>query len=116
MADIKQITSANLIESLRLVVPKFEIDPLWLEDNLGYLIINDLGRYICEQAKLGDFDEVRSGLAFLEMSMESGDSYMHDLVHESLETLTSCHDIGSIRSYFGPRVRDLWSAAFDDVT
>ena len=118
MAETRQITRANLIESLRVLVPKFEVNPDWLKDELGYPIINDLARYICDQAKLEDLDEVRSGLAFLEMSLESGDSYIHDLVLESLETLISCDEIGSIKSYFGPRVHDLWSACLrrNDLT
>jgi hypothetical protein len=86
-----------------------EINPEWLEDELGYPIINDLARYVCEQARLRDFGEVRSSLAFLETGLERGDSYIHDLVGESLETLFSCHEIESIRPSFGPRVHDMWS-------
>ena len=35
MAETRQITKSNWIESLRVLVPKFEINPEWLEDELG---------------------------------------------------------------------------------
>jgi hypothetical protein len=41
MPDTIRITRDNLIESLRRVVPGFEINPDWLGDELGYPIIND---------------------------------------------------------------------------
>jgi hypothetical protein len=112
MTETRKITESNLIDSIRLVVPKFDIDQDWVDDILGYPIINDLARYICDRARLEDFEEVKSGLAFLEMGLEDGDSYLHGLVHESLETLQSCQHIESIKKYFGPRVHDFWIASF----
>ena len=104
------ITSSNLLLSLRRIVPGFEINPDWEEDGLGYPIINDLARYIGDQARLGQFDKVREGLAFLESGLELGDSYIHDLVHESLETFLSYDCIDMIESQFGPRVLDYWNS------
>jgi hypothetical protein len=112
MSETRRITRSNLIDSLRLTVPGFEINPDWLEEDLGYPIVNDLARYICSQAVLADYDQVRNGLAFLESGLEIGDSYVHDLVHESLETLLSCERIGVIKAQFGPRVLEYWNASF----
>jgi hypothetical protein len=116
MSETRLITRDNLVGSLRIVVPGFEINPDWLDgdfgDPLGYPIIDDLARYICDQARLADFDQVRNGLAFLEGGLESGDTYILDLVHESLETLLACDNITAIKAYFGPRVLDLWNASF----
>ena len=106
------ITSSNLLVALRRIVPDFAINPDWEEDSLGYPLINDLARYIGDQARLGQFDKVRDGLAFLEAGLESGDSYIKDLVHEGLETLLSSDNITAIKAYFGPRVLDLWNASF----
>lgn len=105
------ITGNNLIDSLRRMVPGFTINPDWVGDNLAYPIINDLARYVCDQASLKEFDKVRHGLQFLEAGLERGDSYVHDLVHESLETLLSCECIDAIRSQFGPRVLDYWNSS-----
>ena len=112
MSETRRITRSNLIDSLRLIVPGFEISPDWLEDDLGYPIVNDLARYICDHALIADFDQVRNGLAFLESGLEIGDSYVHDLVHESLETLLSCERVGVIKAQFGPRVLKYWNASF----
>jgi len=112
MWETKRITRSTLVESLRRIVPEFEINPDWLEDDLGYPIVNDLARYICDQARLPDLNRVKNGLAFLEAGLEFGDSYVHDLVHESLETLLSCDHILVIKAHFGPRVLDYWKTSF----
>jgi hypothetical protein len=39
-------------------------------------IVNDLARYICDQAGLDEFDKVRNGLEFLEVGLKLGDSYV----------------------------------------
>jgi hypothetical protein len=96
------ITRNNLLDSLRRMAPGFQINPDLKEDSLGYPIVNDLARYICDQAGLDEFDKVRNGLEFLEVGLKLGDSYKHDLVHESLETLFSCERINVIKSQFGP--------------
>jgi len=88
MPDRPQITRDNFIDSLRTMMPNFEIDPLWVEDDpLDYPIINDFGRYVCEQMRSGNIDELKNGIGFLERLLESRNSYLRDLVHECLETL-----------------------------
>ena len=111
MNEPMRVTKETLIDSLRTALPGFEINSEFAEDGLGYPIFNDLARYVCDQAQVGDFDEVKDSLAFLELSLQGGDAYIHDLVLECLETLVSCKEIGSIKQHFGARVEDL-SRAF----
>jgi hypothetical protein len=108
MTEPGRVTRENLIDSLRIALPGFEIKSEFAEDALGYPIFNDLARYICEQAQLGDFDEVRKSFEFFELSLQGGDAYVRDLVLECLETLGSCKVIESIKQHFGSRVVNLW--------
>jgi hypothetical protein len=105
------MTRETFVNDLRSAVPEFEIDVLWAEDNLGFPIINDFARYTCETAAI-DPKDVENALHFLEKCMKEGDSYIHDLVHECLESLSSCPNIDSIKSIFGPLVKNLWNDFF----
>jgi hypothetical protein len=110
MTESTSVTRENLITLLRIALPEFQIEPEWAEEQLGYPIINNLARHICDHAGRADFDEVRRGLAFLEVSLQHGDPYIRDLVLEGLETMASHREIESVKQYFGPRVRDLWDS------
>ena len=96
-------------------LPGFEIDPKWVPDNLGYLVVNDLARYLCEQASLADWENVRQGTAFLERSLEGGDLYVRDLVHEALEALLSCDRVSEIKVHFPKRLRTLWDEFMEAI-
>ncbi len=109
------ISRDTMIAELRAAVPGFTIDADWVPDNLGYLIVSDLARYICDQALLSDWEEVKKGTGFLEKSLEGGDSYMRDVVHEFLEALLSCPHAGEIKQYFGPRTLDLWNQFMEET-
>lgn len=111
---MKPITRASLISSLRAEVPEFKVNPEWVDDQLGYPIVNDLARYICEQAGLQDFAQVNRGLSFMEKCLVEGDTYSRDLVLEGLETLLSCRNVAAIKSLFGPHVLDLWDKWFQE--
>ena len=108
MSPSTRITRDNLIERLQNTVPDFAINPEWRDDNLGYPIMNDLARFICDRAGMEDFEQVRSGVGFLEMGLEGGDEYVRDLVSEALETLAACKHVPAVQGYFGPRLLDLW--------
>ena|SRR5271166_5935815 len=109
MSPSTQITRDNLIERLQNTVPDFAINPDWWDDNLGYPIMNDLARFICDQARMEDFDQARTGIGFLEMGLEVGDEYVRDLVSEALETLAACQHVAAVQGYFGPRLLSLWT-------
>ncbi|HTD23116.1 MAG TPA: hypothetical protein VK738_10710 [Terriglobales bacterium] len=109
------INKDTLIMELQSAITGFVIDPEWIPDNLGYLIINDLARYMCDQAFLSDWEELKKGMDFLERSLEGGDSYMRDLVHECLETFLSCDHVGEIKKYFGPQTLELWNQFMDET-
>ncbi len=109
------ISKETLISSLRRAIPMFEPNPEWVDNQLGYPIINDLARYTCEQAKSEQFDEVQKVLAFLETSIEAGDPYIEDLALEYLETLLSCERIAAIKTYFGPQALARWNKHFQGI-
>jgi hypothetical protein len=106
--DEAKITRLTFVEALRSSVPDFVISE-WADDGLGYVIVNDLARYICDQATVYDFEAVKRGTSFLEMCLAEGDSYTRDLVVEGLETLMSCRKIDAIKEHFGPLVAKIWN-------
>jgi hypothetical protein len=108
MSYSTQITRDNLIERLQNTVPDFSINPDWREGTLGYPIMNDLARFICDRAGIEEFEQARSAIRFLEMGLETGDEYVRDLVSEALETLAACQHVPSVEAYFGPRLLYLW--------
>lgn len=102
------ISRSTFVVSLRVALPEFAINPDWLEDSLGYPIINDLARFTCAQAAAGDFRSVERALSFLEAALQGQDLYLRDLVLEFLETLRTCVELEAIVPYFGELTRDLW--------
>jgi hypothetical protein len=109
MSHSAPITRDNLIEQLHNKIPDFSINPDWRHGVLGYPIINDLARFVCERAEIKDFEQVRKAVGFLEMGLATGDEYVRDLVSEALETLAGCEYVPTVLVYFGPRLLDLWS-------
>lgn len=109
------ITRKTMQTELRTSVPDFVIDPEWAGDNLTYLIINDLVRYLCEQAQLSNWDILRQGLGFLERSLEGQDSEMRGLVHEALESFLECALVGEIKNCLGPQTLALWNESMEPV-
>ena len=109
------INKETMIDELRGAVPEFVIDPDWVPENLGYLIFNDLARYLCEQTQLSDWKVVKQGMDFLERSLDGQDPYMRDLVHEVLEALLSCDQASEVKQYFGPRTQVLWNEFMEDT-
>jgi hypothetical protein len=109
MSHSIRITRDNLIERLQSAIPDFAINPDWRDGALGYPIINDLARFICDRAGVNEFEQVKNAVRFLEMGAETGDEYVRDLVSEALETLATCQHVPAVQSYFGPRLLDLWS-------
>lgn len=109
------INKETMIEELRGAVPDFVIDPDWVPENLGYLIFNDLARYLCEQAQLSDWKVVKQAMDYLERSLDGQDSYMRGLVHEVLEALLSCDQVSEVKQYFGPRTLVLWNEFMEGI-
>lgn len=102
------LTKYSLIATLRNHLPAFSINQDWIEASLGYPIINDLARYLCEEALCGNYDEVKRGLDFLRLCAKGGDSYTRDLVHECLDTLfSSCDQIAEMQIRFGAEIEAL---------
>ena len=109
------ISNENFIAMIREAVPQFAVDAEWVKSNFTYLVVNDLARYICENASDCNTDEVKKSLHFLEACLEEGEPFLRDLIHEGLETLVSCKGIAEIKENFGPRVQLLWKEYFEDA-
>lgn len=116
------ITNQNVLSEMRKAVPGFRIDPEWSLVGLTYPIFNDFARFICSEAEVLQFisleeealelSQVGASMAFLERVLQEGDSDLHDLVFECIETIASCEWIEQVKKYFGPRVSDLWVRHF----
>lgn len=106
------LTRTNFISILHEHVPNLDLDPAWVEQQLGYPLINDLARYICQRAELGAPAEIDSALRFLDLCSQSGDSYLRDLVIECLETLLACDSIAEISARFPLSVLAIWNQNF----
>jgi hypothetical protein len=92
------ITKDNFLTVLRDQLPQFNSD--WATENIGYLIINDLARYVCSEACAYEEIEVSKAITLLDTLQKEGDSYIKDLVYECLESLTSCERYAEIKKHF----------------
>jgi hypothetical protein len=102
----------TFIQALVSAVPGFKPDSDWVAESLCYPVVNDLARYVCEEADR-DGDGVESALKFLETALSQGDLYIRDLVHECFDTLDSCGKISEIKKHFGPQTLALWNQFFE---
>ena len=113
------ITLQTAIFELRHAIPSFPIDSQSEEDNLSYLVFNDFARFICSQGEVlqylkpGDdvrrFSEVPLCMEFLERVLDEGDSDVHDLILDTIETLSACPWQQAVKDYAGPRVAAIWN-------
>jgi hypothetical protein len=106
------MTRNTIFEEVEKCLPQFRINAEWIKDKLGYPLINDLARHICEAAVDCRSEQVREGMAFLERAVGEGDDYVRDLVWEGIETLVSCESATVIRHYCGPLTTALWREHF----
>ena len=83
------ITNESLIEELRRALPQFKLNEAYVEDQLMYPIMNDLARYVVEQSEWDDENELRASLGFVERCVSEGDSYVRDVAHECIESLST---------------------------
>jgi hypothetical protein len=116
------ITTESVLMELQKAVPSFRMDPDWLLDKLTYPAFNDFARFICSEGEVLQFvsskeeglrlSKIGDSMAFLERALQEGDSSVHRLVFECIETLASCEWINHIKEYFGPGVSALWCRHF----
>jgi len=113
------ITTETVLSEMQRAVPNFLISPEWISDGLTYLAFNDFARFICSEAEVLQYacseveaellSQVEISMAFLERALRDGDSDVHLLVLECVESLACCEWISQIKKDFGPRVTDLWA-------
>jgi hypothetical protein len=98
----------DLIQEMNEALPLFHPTREWLEDELLYLIVDDLARYLCSAASDGQWGEVSTGLAFLERALKKGDDDVRDAIYDGASILKSCDSVDLIKRELGPEMLDLW--------
>jgi hypothetical protein len=103
------ITKERLISVLREQLPEFPLNDDWIPDVLGYPIINDVARFICDRAQGKCIDELTRAVSLLDMLWREGDPYIKGLVHECLDTLLSCNELALVEQHLSSELRTISS-------
>ena len=119
------MTMKTVLAELQKAIPGRQMDPEWLSEGNTYLAFGDFARFICSEAQVLQYvgseaeasrlSQVGASMAFLERALREGDSEVHDLVLECVETLASCEWINQVKKYFGPGVAALWTRHFSGL-
>lgn len=102
------MTRESILQELQNSVPEFALNPEWVEESLGFPAIADFARYVRSEAEVGQWDEVRKSMQFIERALTEGDNYVCDLVFEFLEALDSWDAIEIVKEYFGSKTLAMW--------
>jgi hypothetical protein len=103
----------DFISEMKNTLPLFRPPEDWVEDDLLYLIANDLGRYLCSAANENRLDELAAAAALLERALDQGDEDVADCIYDSLVKLYVCKSAELIRRYLGPATLSLWRTRDD---
>ena len=117
-ATSMSITLENAIAELRQAIPSFTVDPEYGAEGLSYLVFSDFARFICSEAEVLKYVEsdeealrlsmVPACMAFLERVVEEGDSEVHELVDDCVESLSACQWQEQIRVWTKPNIAAIW--------
>jgi len=98
----------DVFDVLAEAVTDFKPSEAELEDRLSYPFLNGMVRFACDRA-FPEFDTSLHQFADLfERLICEGDSNVHDLAHDALETVWEHDEREFISGYFGPKTRELW--------
>ena len=110
------MTPESAIVELRRAIPSFTVDSEL--EGLSYPIFNDFARFICSEAEILQYlaseeealrlSKVPACMTFLEHVLQEGDSPVHDLVSECVETLSACPRQEQIKKWIQPKVAAIW--------
>ena len=98
----------ELILEIAKTIPGFRPPEDWVEDELLYLIANDLGRYMCSAAEENRLDELAAAAALLERALREGDDYVKDCIYDSAVKLYVCDSADLVKRYLGPEMLSVW--------
>jgi hypothetical protein len=90
-------------------VPGFRPSKEGWEDRLSYPYISDMVRFVNDQTFLGDA-EAKQLSRLLETLLADGDSMVHDLAVDAVETVSECENGILIAAHFGPETRRIWES------
>jgi hypothetical protein len=96
-----------LIEAL----PEFKPSPDDLEDHLSYLVMSDMVRYVCDRSYSGfpEYETLMQQFAdLLERLISEGDSNVHDLAHDGLDSVWEHEERDELAKHVGPKTREVW--------
>ena len=80
----------------------------WEEDRLSYPFLSDMVRYVCDRAYPEFETSLRQFADLLEKLIGEGDSRVHDLARDALDTLWGQDEREFISGYLGPKTREVW--------
>jgi hypothetical protein len=89
-------------------IPEFKPSAEDLEDRLSYLFLNDMARWVCDRGYPGFENQMGQFAALFEKLISEGDSNVHDLAHDALETVWEGDEREFVARHFGPKTRELW--------
>ncbi|MGA7244614.1 MAG: hypothetical protein WBX19_15610 [Terracidiphilus sp.] len=101
---------ADAFPILADAIPDFRPSEEDWEDQLSYIFINDMVRYVCDRAYPEFEPMLMQFAALLERLYIEDDSSVHDLAHEALDSLWARNEQEQeiVAGYFGPKTREVW--------
>jgi hypothetical protein len=110
------IDYSDVFPVLANALPEFSPSSEDWEDCLSYPFLNEMVRFVCDRAYLGipEYEPLMQQFAALfERLISEGDSNVHDLAHDALETVWEHREERDlIAAHFGPKTRELWERIY----
>jgi hypothetical protein len=108
------IAFADVFPVLAEALPDFRPSPQELEECLSYVFLSDMVRFVCDRSCSGfpEYEILMYQFAnLLERLIVEGDSDVHDLAHDALDSVWEREEYGErevLAHHFGPMTRELW--------
>jgi hypothetical protein len=104
------IAFADVFQVLAEALPDFKASPEDWEDG-AYPFLSDMVRYVCDRSYSGfpEYEILMQQFAdLLEQLISEGDSDVHDLALDGLDSVWEHEERDEIAKHFGPRTREAW--------
>ena len=112
---MKAITYDNLVAQLIETVPEFPVDPEYVQDNLTYIVFNDLTRFVNSQFETNNNDEILQRIFnFIEGAARSQDRKIIDVLWDSFNEL-AIKEPDKAKSYMGVYTRRIFQDVEDEI-
>jgi hypothetical protein len=105
------IDYSDVFSILAEALPEFAPSEADLEDRLSYPFLSEMVRFLCNRAypEFPEYDKMmREFASLIEKLISDGDSNVHDLAHDGLESVWEHREERDVISnYFGPKTQEL---------